>query len=204
MNTVILILAPVIAAPPPLPVAPDPPAAVTARKSKVIGSFEYGGVVTQITPTGITIVGAGERAKAGRIVKVRGARTFAPSANLQAGKYGFRHGATNFTYRWADVKVGDRVVILFDQIAEETEVCATICIQRRPGGRVPPAPGEADLRARFPGRSWPPRYHEMVNARQAFEENNTPIPDHLLSPWEREASMERTAPMPRLIKPRVP
>ena len=53
------------------------------------------------------------------------------------------------TYRLSDVHIGD-IVSLVSRREEGINICDTICIMRRPGGQVPPAPGEPlDRRTRF-------------------------------------------------------
>ncbi len=71
------------------------------------------------------------------------------------------------SYRLCDVAVGDKVDMWCLELNGVLR-CETICIHRRPGGRVPPCPGE---RANHPS-SW----HEDMNAQQDFEEKGIPIP----------------------------
>jgi len=71
------------------------------------------------------------------------------------------------TYRLSDVAVGDTIHICCPELNGELR-CETICIHRRPGGRVPPCPGEK-----------PDTYlkwHERANAYQDFEEKGIPLP----------------------------
>ena len=71
------------------------------------------------------------------------------------------------SYRLSDVAVGDKVEIWCLELNGVLR-CETICIDRRPGGRVPPNPGED---ANHP-RPW----HERMNAKQDFEEKGIPLP----------------------------
>lgn len=65
------------------------------------------------------------------------------------------------------VQVGD-IVQLACQVYKGEIECRSICIRRRPGGRVPCAPGDERIR-QFP-------YHERMNAFQDFEEKGIPLP----------------------------
>ena len=81
---------------------------------------------------------------------------------------GYTKSATeDMTYRVVDVRVGDRVDIEYDR-RNGVDICKMIRIERRPGGRGPPAPGEKADAFR--------KYHEQANARQDGEENRTPYP----------------------------
>jgi hypothetical protein len=71
------------------------------------------------------------------------------------------------SYRLCDLAVGDKVDICCLKLNGVLR-CETICIHRRPGGRVPPCPGEE---ANHP-RPW----HEGCNAEQDFEEKGIPLP----------------------------
>ena len=71
------------------------------------------------------------------------------------------------SYRLSDVAVGDKVQIWCLELNGVLR-CETIGIDRRPGGRVPPCPGE---RANHPCP-----WHEKCNAHQDFEEKGIPIP----------------------------
>src|SRR5205807_144424 len=63
------------------------------------------------------------------------------------------------TYRLSDVRAGDRVSIFYNQRINGVETCNAICIRRRPGGLVPPAPGEDQTRLR--------RWHDEMNRAEA-------------------------------------
>lgn len=73
-------------------------------------------------------------------------------------------------------------------------------IWRRPGGRVPPPPGDP-LALRKRGPTDPPLPYERANATQDWEEKGIPIPMRFLSPQERR---ERTAPPPREVINSIP
>lgn len=75
----------------------------------------------------------------------------------------------NCMYRLKDVRVGDLVSIEYAKIQDRV-ICDHISIQKRPGGRVPPLPEEAEaLRRPPPSPSGAPPthhvpYHELMNA----------------------------------------
>jgi hypothetical protein len=99
------------------------------------------------------------------------------------------------SYRLADVRVGD-IVVIQPRRENGTTICKTICIMRRPGGRIPPAPVESSDPRR--------KHHEMRQAEQDLEEKGIPIPDRFLPPWELDARRAKIAPMPREVIPRIP
>ena len=119
-------------------------------------------------------------------------KEFKLSSLLADGKAFIQRGP-EWSYRIADVKVGDGVRLYHHKRPNGTDCCDNICITGRPGGKVPPAPGE-------PEDKQPYRWHEYQQAYQDFAEKGTPIPDKFLPEHER-----KTAPMPREVKhPRIP
>jgi hypothetical protein len=69
-------------------------------------------------------------------------REFIGCAELASGKFKpTRFAGTEATYRLADVKVGDHVVVGYLRL-NGVDIAEDICIYRRPGGEIPPAPGE--------------------------------------------------------------
>lgn len=87
-------------------------------------------------------------------------------------------------YRLPDVKSGDVVLLQYDR-NNGSDTCIDIMIYRRPGGTVPPLPGE-DPKA-------PSHHHEVMQAYQDWEEKGIPIPpEHV--PWTPELrTMSRLA-----------
>jgi len=86
-------------------------------------------------------------------------------------------------YRITDVKLGDWVAIKYAHVGD-LNICDHICIQKRPGGRVPPLPEEAEALAKPspppPGRpAGPPYipYHERINAYWDLEDKGIPYPE---------------------------
>jgi len=68
-----------------------------------------------------------------------------------------------------------------------------VCIYRRPGGRVPPAPDES------PDQAY--RWHERMNADQDLEEKGIPLPSKY-APVKRVPPTERPAvKVPDTIRP---
>ena len=132
----------------PLEVAPEPGLRIPSN-----GEF-FRGTVTELTRDTITL-----RLVTGKL------RSFPVGMVLRSGRY--YEGEDPAAYRLADVKVGDLVRISCPELNGELR-CETICIHRRPGGRVPPCPGEK-----------PDTYlkwHERANAYQDFEEKGIPLP----------------------------
>lgn len=101
-----------------------------------------------------------------------------------------------YSYRVSDVLVGDHVTIGWSE-QNGAKYCEMICIYNRPGGKIPPAPGEPqDAR-------WP--WHEIQQARMDRLERGVPMPDKFLTFEELAERYARVAPMPReLLAPRIP
>lgn len=106
-----------------------------------------------------------------------------------------------YRYRLEDVKVGDQVGIIYAHIGD-ADICDHICINKRPGGRVPPLPEGAVVPKRYlpnlpkgfvPLSSIP--YHERMNAYWDLEDKGIPYP-------EKFGTYRRwpVAPMPREVK----
>jgi hypothetical protein len=145
------------------------------------GGVSYWGAVVEVTKGLITIQFAGDKPK-----------RFPVSETLAAGKvpkeprpipgrrYPYHVGAAKM-YRLTDVKVGDLVVICYSKVSGVV-ICDHICIQKRPGGLVPPLPEEAEALRR--PKQWPgipPRphiaYHELMNAHWDLEDKGIPYPE---------------------------
>ncbi|MBX9627779.1 MAG: hypothetical protein K2X82_28535 [Gemmataceae bacterium] len=135
------------------------------------------------------------------------ARRFPVDRVLAAGGF-HEEEMLGSTYRLADVRVGDEVTLWLQRDGPEG-VCRAVQIERRPGGRVPPAPGERP--------DDPDPYHAWVNAYQDWEERGIPLPDKYdpaklseqaqrvgLQLRAAQAARERLAPPPRLAKPKPP
>lgn len=178
----------------PLEVAPEP-----GLRIPINGEF-FRGTVTELTRDTITLRLSTEKL-----------RSFPLGMLLRSGR--FWEGEHPMTYRLVDVKVGDRVSIACLKLNEELR-CETICIQRRPGGRVPPCPDEKP----DSNRKW----HEYVNAKQDFEEkgiplpakfdkrnmpgtlNGVPVPAWMLQPGVRPGPFPGVQPLPKTDPPPNP
>jgi hypothetical protein len=104
------------------------------------------------------------------------------------------------TYRLSDLKVGDVVDIETGVSRDGEEWTTEIKIVRRPGGKIPPVPGEG-----FPGLE---NTHLRYQAEQDWEEKGIPIPKKYLNkdgryPWTNPPYPPE-APMPREAKPAKP
>lgn len=94
-------------------------------------------------------------------------RRFPVDEVLAGGSFHAEFTDGGSTYRLSDVRVGDEVYIRLARYHFDGP-CYAISICRRPGGRVPPAPGEQ----RRDGTG----FHDLMNAYQAFEDKDIPIP----------------------------
>lgn len=155
----------------------DPPPILNAPPPK-IGATEcvLSGTVTEVGSDSITIQ-PGESKESVFRFNERGERVEVvtrltpprPPIKLPLGKAlatGERPMPPPHSYGLKDVKVGDRVTIEISH-ANEIASCQAICIKRRPGGLIPPAPGDKMKIA----------WHERCQAEQDFEEKGTPIPE---------------------------
>lgn len=136
------------------------------------------------------------------------AKTFALGEDLAKGQY-MRIATASNTYRAADVRVGDWVTIQYDRV-NGIDTCTQISIHRRPGGAVPPAPGEKPWEFK--------KYHEQANADQNWEEKRLAYPrkywptylgkdgNFYAAPFPSESTeyvvIRPVAPMPREAKPK--
>jgi hypothetical protein len=94
------------------------------------------------------------------------AKNFLLAEELTKGEY-VKTALPANTYRVTDVRVGDWVSIEYER-RNGVDVCKALCIDRRPGGRIPPAPGEKPDAFN--------KYHEQANARQDWEEKRIAYP----------------------------
>jgi hypothetical protein len=184
---------------------PDNPAHNPPEPMNDAGGVPYGGVVTEIAKYSITVQFAKDKPK-----------RFSVSETLAVGKVpmfprpipGRRQPYTlmpSYMYRLTDVKVGDWVGIKYSSL-DGVITCDHIRISKRPGGRVPPLPDEAEAlrrpRARppgFPAARTFIRYDEDMNAYWDLEDKGIPYP-------EKFGKNRRfpEAPMPRAVPERRP
>ena len=138
----------------------------------------------------------------GEVMRVRRedmpVRRFPVGTHLAAGGFDPAESAGG-TYRLADIRVGDEVTLWLEREGPEG-VCRAIQIDRRPGGRVPRAPGQK------PDDTDP--YDGWVNAFQDWEERGIPLPDRYNIEKIRERGRRPMAapqaPPPREAKPKPP
>lgn len=96
------------------------------------------------------------------IIPPRPQRLFGVGKALGEGKSGGKYD--NDSYRLADLKVGDQIEIS----CSAPGVADTVCVLRRPGGRVPPSP--------LSKPNDPDAWHVRMNALQAEEEGRIAPP----------------------------
>ncbi|MBX9580931.1 MAG: hypothetical protein K2X87_11535, partial [Gemmataceae bacterium] len=109
------------------------------------------------------------------------AREFPADEVLAAGGFSPQVTACS-SYRLSDVRVGDLVFIEVRYDRDEP-VCWAISIERRPGGRVPVAPGQK------PDDNI--KHHEVMNTYQDWEERGIPLPDkYKYDPAARQAERD--------------
>ena len=100
-------------------------------------------------------------------------RKYLLSDVLRAGYPGVGRGTLE-TYRITDVRIGDEIEMSVQDNLFADPVCDAILICARPGGKVPPSPGEAEFRKDHPSSR--PLWHERRNAQQDWEERGIPLP----------------------------
>ena len=150
---------------------PRPMGGIAPPKVEAVNQ-NYSGFVTAVGPDHLVV----EQNRDGKTIE------FSVSATLAKG--GFDMDQTpGDSYRLKDVKVGDKVSVLYSRI-DGVNVCEAIGIRRRPGGLIPPSNGPSDQKI---------PYHQRMQAWQDFEEKGTPLPAYLRPlPWGRDI-----APPPR-------
>ena len=99
------------------------------------------------------------------------------------------------TYRVADVQPGDRVSITYLR-KNGVDICQMIRIDRRPGGQIPPAPGEKPNEFR--------KWHERMQADQDWEEKRTPYPRKYWPGYCDANGLHFAAPYPQESRQFVP
>lgn len=172
--------------------AQPPGAWVAAQPQPIPGDYRnrtVTGSVVAVKPESLTIRDADGKEFA-----------FIPSPTLADGGSLTRN--SRYSYRWNDVRAGDKLDLITSRRAGVL-TCDEICIMRRPGGLVPPVPGE--------NPDSPTAWHANANAAQAKEEGReVPKPpakkSHITVQWSRflpaGVFTPPIAPMPREVKPR--
>lgn len=141
-------------------------------------NHSYFGTVTDITKTTITIEAPEYKITRSRftpdgqlisrqdiLIPAEPPKLFHASEVLASGKYA-KDGVTRGLHLLTDVKKGDRVSILHSRV-EGVDICETVTIDRRPGGRVPPGDGDEKRPANQ-------RWDNRQNVKQFAEETLAP------------------------------
>jgi hypothetical protein len=186
-----------------------PPAKNYPEPERDAGGVPYWGTVTEITKDSITIQGPGEKPKKFPVSETLAAGKIPMKARPIPGRERQPYSVTAADmYRLTDVKVGDRVDIKYSSLSGVI-TCDHICIKKRPGGRVPPLPEEAEaLRKPTPVPGLVDqkvidarhiRYDEWVNAYWDLEDKGIPYPEKFgdFRRWPE-------APMPREVRITTP
>lgn len=182
-------------------------------KNDAVG-VHYWGVVTKLTRNSITIQGSGEVPKTFPVSPCLAAGQVPMEPRLIPGQEGGYCVAESSMYRLTDVNVGDWVDIQYAHLSGAS-ICDHICIYKRPGGRIPPLPREAEARrnpetawkADHPGQQVPMAfrrllyipYHEEMNAYWDLEDKGIPYPEQFgkyrrfpVAPMPREIPIPKT------------
>jgi hypothetical protein len=174
----------------------------------------YYGTVTALTKTSITVQGPVETPKEFLLSEALATGKVATKPRIIPTRPRGYLVPASFMYRIADVKVGDLVIVSYACLGD-ADICDHICIDKRPGGRVPPLPkkGEAFDRPEgflrysrpdgkipkkmledFQSRPYIP-YHEWRNAHWDLVDKGIPYPEKF-----GEKRRWPQAPMPREVK----
>jgi hypothetical protein len=152
-------------------IAPKLPKQLSGVDKWLLSGPDYSGFVTEVTGQTIAIAHRGTQIQlynaagqkiGGEVIPPQPPRTF-QAGNVFADEGYCKELDAPCSYRWSDVKVGDRVTIRFERVGNALQ-CTAIQIERRPGGRVPPA----QLKVRDPFHKNLPQWHEQCNAHQDF------------------------------------
>ena len=157
----------------------------------------YWGTVTEVTKATITIQYKDWKPKSFPVsdVLARGDIPMHPRLGTVRGRYSV---SASSMYRLTDVKVGDWVHISYSHV-NGVSTCDHICITKRPGGKVPPLPKEAEelnmapVAYRHLMRDKHIYYHERKNAYWAVLDDG--------AAWPKEYGSQpvyHPAPPPRL------
>lgn len=199
-----------------------------APKVEYDGSGYFYGTVTAVTPTALTLSSPGWREgrqviRDGKCINIwaqtppHAVKQFQWSRALAAGgppgnrgdqpssPLGVGQPSENYRYRVNDIQVGDTIEMFYCRV-DGVDVCDSFSIIRRPGGKVPPSPGDENLRAvvnRTELTLNTSRHHERCQAYQEWELNGTPLPKWLWNGGEQlnlNPPYPPTAPLPRVAK----
>src|SRR6266542_5561780 len=166
----------------PAPATSEEPGRVPWEPKGDTANVPYWGTVTEITKGSITIQFPNKKLKPKSfpVSEILVAGKIPKEPRLMPGPRGPRgyFVSPSDMYRLTDVKVGDWVLIHYARLGG-ADICDHICIQKRPGGRVPPLAEEAEnLLKPSPGplRDAYIPYHEEMNAYWDLEDKGIPFP----------------------------
>ena len=162
------------------PLKPTPPRAPAKAGT---GPGRYWGGVTEVGKDWITVQFADEKPVRFSVSETLASGGFAKEGRPLPPPARPHVVSPSDMFRLKDVKVGDRVNISY-VVINGTVICDHICIGKRPGGRMPALPKEAeDLRKPEPpppGFGDPPPhipYHEYWDAYWDLEDKGIPYPE---------------------------
>ena len=129
-------------------------------------------VVVNLTKTSITLKSGSDKPRQFKLCEALARGKISEPRPIN-GRVTYRLFAP-YMYRVSDLKLGDWVAIKYSRVDGE-DVCDHICIEKRPGGLVPPLPEGAEI---IPATGQLPsfRYHEWQNAYWDFEDRGIPYP----------------------------
>lgn len=186
---------------------PDDPAVAKApapRPKVILGPRFYWGHVTALTRDAIDIATPEDIVKqspnepGGKVIEfaipAQPPKRFPLSDFLKAGgALKTSDGPLFVSYRLADVRVGDRVKIVYHPDPVLGDTCHMIGIERRPGGLVPPAFDDG-------GKNPPWQWHNWCNASQRYEAEGIP---YNYKAWQARFREDHIAPPPKPLFPEV-
>lgn len=171
------------------------------KPTKDGANIPYSGTVTEVTKDSITVQWPREKPKKFDVSETLATGGIPKEPRLMPGQRQPYTVWEPYRYRLEDVKAGDQVVIIYAHIGD-ADICDHICINKRPGGRVPPLPEGAVHPKKLPPNL--PKgfviygeipYHERMNAYWDLEDHGIPYPAKF-GPYRRFP----VAPMPREVK----
>ena len=174
-----------------LPPPPKPPREPTEG---TVGWF-YAGRVEDVTKDSITVLWPGQAPKKFAVSETLATGKIPKDPRLTPGQVRGYVVTPEYMYRLSDVKKGDLSNITYARV-NGVDTCDHISIQKRPGGRVPPLPQEAE-RLRWPESKMTPQqiaslkpgqlamlkaarpipYHDVCNAYWDLKDHDIPYPE---------------------------
>jgi hypothetical protein len=195
------------------PAFPQDPSHVQPPRVPKEGDVDvpYWGTLTEVTKNSITIqwtATKGEKPKTFIVSETLASGKIPMEPRLKPDNHRSYRVSPIVMYRLSDVKVGDWVDIYYAHVGG-VDICDHICIKKRPGGRVPPLPEEAEALRKPPPFPGDPnaklieakhiRYDEWTNAYWDLEDRGIPYPEQF-----GKNRRFPIAPMPRLTSVTTP